>query len=118
MGLIRVPVGDLDQLPFETGAPPADRVVSGTPAFRTWVFDESADGKLFTGVWESTPGAWRIVYDEWEYCSIASGVSLVTRDGEAPQRFGAGDAFVIQPGFTGTWEVVETTRKVFVVRLP
>jgi uncharacterized cupin superfamily protein len=29
-----------------------------------------------------------------------------------------GDSFVIRPGFNGLWEVVETTRKVFVVRLP
>jgi uncharacterized cupin superfamily protein len=45
-------------------------------------------------------------------------VSVLTRDGEAPRQFAAGDAFVIQPGFEGTWEVVETTRKLFVIRLP
>lgn len=118
MNLVRFPLQELERLPFEAGAPNLERVVSGTPAFRTWTFEESADGKTFAGVWESTPGKWRIVYDEWEYCSILSGVSIVTRDGAASQRVAAGDAFVIQPGFTGTWEVVETTRKAFVVRLP
>jgi uncharacterized cupin superfamily protein len=29
---------------------------------------------------------------------------------------GPGDAFVIEPGFTGTWEVVETMRKRWVIR--
>jgi uncharacterized cupin superfamily protein len=118
MSLVRVPLSSLERAPFENGAPPADRVISGAPTFRTWTFDVSSDGKTFSGVWESTPGKWRIVYDEWEYCSIVSGVSVVTRDGEAPQRVSVGDAFVIQPGFAGTWEVVETTRKLFVVRLP
>jgi len=118
MTLVRFPLGELERLPFEVGAPAHERIVSGAPAFRTWTFEESADGKTFAGVWESTPGKWRIVYDEWEYCSILSGVSIVTREGEAAQRVGAGDAFVLQPGFVGTWEVVETTRKLFVVRLP
>jgi uncharacterized cupin superfamily protein len=118
MTLVRFPLASLEDVAFEAGGPKPDRVIAGTPAFRTWTFEESADGKTFAGVWESTPGAWRISYDEWEYCSILSGVSIVTRDGEAPQRVNAGDAFVLQPGFVGTWEVVETTRKLFVVRLP
>jgi hypothetical protein len=42
----------------------------------------------------------------------------VTRDGGRQEILVAGDTFIIEPGFTGTWETVETTRKVFVVRLP
>ena len=111
------PLNELETRPFESGAPAAERLIAGAPQFRTWTFDEASDGKLFAGVWESTPGKWRIVYDEWEYCSILSGVSIITRDGEAPRRVAAGDVFVLQPGFAGTWEVVQTTRKLFVVRL-
>lgn len=118
MMFVRFPLDRLEQMPFEAGAPLAERLLAGAPAFRTWTFEETPDSKVFAGVWESTPGTWRILYDEWEYCSILSGVSIVTRDGEAPQRVQAGDAFVIQPGFEGTWEVVETTRKLFVIRLP
>ncbi|MFT3809807.1 MAG: cupin domain-containing protein [Micropepsaceae bacterium] len=81
-------------------------------------FNESADGKTFAGVWEATPGAWRIVYDEWEQCCILSGISEIMADGGAPRRVKAGDQFVIEPGFTGIWRVIETTRKSFVVRLP
>jgi uncharacterized cupin superfamily protein len=115
--LIKFPLDRLDELPCEDGAPLESRLLAGNPTFRTWTLEEAPDSKLFAGVWESSPGKWRIVYDEWEYCSIISGVSIVTRDGESPVRFGAGDAFVLQPGFEGTWEVVETTRKLFVVRL-
>jgi uncharacterized cupin superfamily protein len=118
MTFVRFPLGDLERTPFEAGGPAADRVIAGAPRFRTWTFEESADGKTFAGVWESTPGTWRISYDEWEYCSILSGVSVLTRDGGPPERVTAGSAFVVQPGFRGTWEVVETTRKLFVVRLP
>jgi uncharacterized cupin superfamily protein len=99
----------------EEGAPAPDRVVKGDPRFRTWNAEER-DG-LYAGVWESTPGAWRVVYDEWEFCHILSGVSVLTEDGGVPRTIRAGDAFVIRPGFTGVWEVVETTRKEYVIRL-
>ena len=99
----------------EVERPPADRVLSGDPTYRTWNVDER-DG-LYCGVWEATPGKWRIAYDEWEYCRILSGVSVIAEDGGAAVTVRGGDSFVIPPGFTGTWEVVETTRKDYVIRL-
>lgn len=99
----------------EEGAPAADRIISGTPRSRTWNVEDTADG-LYCGVWESTPGKWRISYDEWEFCHILSGVSVITEDGGEARTVKAGDAFVLRPGFKGTWEVVETTRKEYVIR--
>ncbi|SON57500.1 hypothetical protein HDIA_3959 [Hartmannibacter diazotrophicus] len=110
---------DLSATVPEDGAPEPDRIVKGDPRFRTWNVEESPDGKMFSGVWEATPGIWRVSYDEWEFCSIQSGISLLHEDGaEAPHRLEAGDSFVIRPGFSGLWEVVETTRKLYVIRLP
>jgi uncharacterized cupin superfamily protein len=106
MNVLRFPLGDLEKLECEAGAPAPER------------FDARDGDTLFSGVWESTPGKWRIAYDEWEFCSILSGRSVVTRDGGRQEILVAGDTFIIEPGFTGTWETVETTRKVFVVRLP
>lgn len=100
----------------ETGAPPADRVLAGDPRFTTWNLEER-DG-LFAGVWEATPGKWRIAYDEWEFCRILSGVSVIMEDGGEPVRVEEGSSFVLRPGFKGTWEVLETTRKEYVVKLP
>jgi uncharacterized protein len=100
----------------EIGAPAADRIIAGDPIFRTWSLDE-ADGGLYAGIWEATPGKWRIVYEEWEYFSVLSGYSVVTSDGGEVFHLRAGDRMVLKPGFAGTWEVVETTRKDYVVRL-
>ena len=100
----------------EIGAAAADRIISGAPVFKTWNLEEQPGG-LYAGVWESTPGKWRIAYDEWEYCRILTGVSIITEDGGAARRVCAGDSFVIRPGFKGSWEVIETTRKEYVVRL-
>lgn len=99
----------------EIERPPHDRVIAGDPVFTTWLH-EDRDG-LFCGIWESTPGTWRVSYDEWEYCRILSGISILTEDNGAPVTLRAGDSFVLRPGFRGIWEVVETTRKDFVIRL-
>src|SRR5262245_36151239 len=100
----------------ETGAPAAGRVISGDPRFATWNLEE-AEGGLYAGIWEATPGKWRIEYDEWEFCHILSGVSVITEDGGATHTVRAGDSFILRPGFRGTWEVLETTRKEYVIRL-
>jgi len=100
----------------EIGAPAGGRVISGDPRFATWNAEE-ADGGLYAGVWEATPGKWRIAYEEWEFCHILSGVSVVTEEGGAEHILRAGDAFVLRPGFKGTWEVLETTRKEYVIRV-
>lgn len=63
------------------------------------------------------PGKWRIVYDEWEYFNILEGHSILTEDGGAPRDLKPGDRVILRPGFAGTWEVVETTRSDYVIRL-
>jgi uncharacterized cupin superfamily protein len=100
----------------EAGAPAEGRLISGEPKFRTWNIEE-AEGGLHAGIWEATPGKWRIEYDEWEFCHILSGVSVIAEDGGEARTVRAGDSFVLRPGFKGTWEVVETTRKKYVVRV-
>lgn len=99
----------------ETDRPAPDRLIEGDPVFTTWNLEES-DG-LYCGIWRSTPGTWRVQYDEWEYCRILSGLSILTQDGQPPVTLHAGDSFILRPGFTGTWQVVETTTKDYVIRL-
>ena len=107
---------DITGIEPEVSAPPADRLISGEPRFRTWNVEEQVGG-LYAGVWESSPGKWRIFYDEWEFCHILSGLSVIAEDGGEARTVKAGDSFVLRPGFKGSWEVVETTRKEYVIRL-
>lgn len=102
-------------LPPEESGPAPERIVSGNPRFRTWNLEER-DG-LYAGIWEASPGKWLISYDEWEYCRILSGRSVITSDKGEIFEVKQGDSFVIRPGFSGTWEVLETTRKDYVIRL-
>ncbi len=74
---------DPDHLgPPEETAPLPERIVSGDPRHLTWNFETLPDGALFAGIWESSPGAWRVDYEEWEFCSLLSGVSILHEDGE------------------------------------
>lgn len=107
---------DLSTIEPEEGAPAPDRLISGDPHFTTWNFEET-DGGIYAGVWQATPGKWRVVYDEWEYFHILEGHSILTEEGGKPVHLKAGDSMIVRPGFSGTWEVVETTRKDYVIRL-
>jgi uncharacterized cupin superfamily protein len=93
----------------------AEKVIAGSPVTRTWVQHEEAGGKLAAGLWEASIGKWRIAYAEWEYVVMISGRCVVTGDDGTAIHAGPGDAFVIEPGFTGTWEVLEPMRKRWVI---
>lgn len=99
----------------EQSRPDPDRVLLGDPLHTTWNLEER-DG-LYCGIWQSTPGKWKISYEEWEYCHILEGVSVVTEEGGEAITVRAGDSFILRPGFKGSWEVIETTRKDYVIRL-
>ena len=101
--------------PGEADAPGPEKVIAGSPRFRTWNLEER-DG-LYAGIWEASPGKWRIAYDEWEYCRILEGRSVIAEEGGESVEVGPGDGFILRPGFRGTWEVLETTRKEYVIRL-
>lgn len=99
----------------ENGAPKPERLVSGAPVHRIWNVEDDEQG-TYAGTWESTPGEWRVKYDEWEFCQILLGSGALTDDEGRERRYAAGDAFVIRRGFQGTWRVDETTRKRYVIR--
>jgi EutQ-like cupin domain len=59
------------------------------------------------GIWESSPGVWKVDYTDWEYCHFLEGRCILTPERGKPIELKAGDVFVIEPGFKATWEVVE-----------
>jgi uncharacterized cupin superfamily protein len=93
-----------------------DRVVDGDPHHTTQMRFASPDGTLIAGTWTSTPGKWRAFADRDEFCVLLEGhIRLIAEDGTA-QEFRAGDSFLIPNGFSGFWDVLETTTKHFVIR--
>ncbi len=47
--------------------------------------------------------------------SLSVGHSILTDAAGVETHLRAGDSWVIRPGFAGTWEVVETTLKDYVI---
>jgi uncharacterized protein len=100
----------------EVERPDPAKVLAGDPVHTTWNM-EDAHG-LYCGMWQSTPGTWRVSYAEWEYVYIHQGISILTDDAGHAVTLRAGDRYIIRPGFAGTWQVVETTLKDYVIRVP
>jgi len=95
--------------------PPPDRLLGGKPEHVARNFFSDTTGQFFAGIWESTPGRWRIRYTENEFCHITRGVvRLEDADGHS-WTFKTGDSFVVPAGFSGVWEVKEATSKLYVI---
>lgn len=103
-----------DEARPEVDRPDPMKVITGDPVHTTWNIEE-CDG-LYCGLWQSTPGKWRVSYAEWEYVHIREGHSILTGTDGRVTHLRAGDSWIIRPGFEGTWEVVETTLKDYVIR--
>lgn len=104
--------------PFEPWQPDPDRVVVAGATGGTQNLYESADGRVFAGVWRASPGAWRVKYDEMEYCHITQGRARLTGSDGTVLDVSQGDGFVIPNGFEGVWEVLDAMEKHYVIVLP
>lgn len=103
-----------DDVTPEIARPDPAKVLAGDPVHTTWNLED--DDGLFCGLWQSTPGKWRVAYVEWEYVHILEGHSVLTGADGSVTHLRAGDSLIIRPGFDGTWEVLETTLKDYVIR--
>ena len=103
------------QLTAEVSAPPAERRISGSPELQVRNYFSDPSQQFFAGRWAATRGKWRVRYTENELCVMTAGkVTIESSSGER-SSFGAGDAFVIPAGFSGTWEVVEDCAKIYAI---
>ncbi len=94
---------------------PAGKLLAGNPKQTLWNHYVDPTGKFSTGIWQSEAGKWKIAYTEEEFCQLLEGVSVICDSSGTEVRVSAGDNFVIPRGFVGTWEVLEPTRKIYVI---
>jgi hypothetical protein len=92
-------------------------VTEGAPTMKTWVLHKSADGTMMSGIWECTTGSYHATYTAYEYVVLIKGRITITPDGGTPVTVQAGDAFVVEKDFKGTWKIEEAVRKHFDFRL-
>ena len=101
-----------------SSTPPSDRLLSGKPEAVARNYFSDSTGRFFAGVWESTPGRWRVRYTENEFCHITRGRVQIEDGAGHRWSFAAGASFVIPAGFSGIWHVLEPTSKLYVIYEP
>ena len=106
---------ELPSGPGETYFLPVEKRLEGNPLQTLWTQYTDPSKQFFAGVWRSEPGKWRVAYTEEEVCHMLAGRSILTGDDGTVLDVAAGESFVVPRGFTGTWQVVETTTKRFVI---
>jgi len=92
-------------------------ITEGSPRMSTLVLHTAADGTMMSGVWECSPGSYHATYTAYEYVVLITGRITITPDGGTPVTVSAGDAFVVEKDFVGTWTIHEHVRKHFDFRL-
>lgn len=97
---------------------PSDRVIAGSGHARVWNAFSGAGGRFHAGHWQAEPGRIAVRYTETELCVLLVGRVRLTDEAGKSVDFGAGDAFVIDAGFTGTWESIGRVTKIYAILDP
>lgn len=103
----------------QRSAIPTDRVLTGKPEQVLWNHFQDSSKQMVSGIWECSPGKWTANYAiKNEFCHILSGRVILSDVAGNSKTFSSGDSFVIPAGFVGTWEVMETARKLYAIFEP
>jgi uncharacterized cupin superfamily protein len=79
-----------------------------THGLEVWV-----DGESSAGIWQCAPGPSRWSLETNEVIYLVAGRMTVTPDDGESSEIGVGDVAVFPKGWTGTWDIHETVRKVY-----
>ena len=99
----------------ESATPAATNLMPGDLRQQIWNAFSDPEGRFHVGRWASTVGMWRINYAERELCHMLTGIVRLTDDSGAQRTYKAGDTFMIDKGFAGTWEVLEDCSKLYAI---
>jgi len=106
--------------PGELSHPLPERRLRGNPQRETWNQVEAplaGAQQFYAGLWRSEVGHWRIQMGptEREVFTVVEGRCRVHAADGSFQEAGPGQAIHIPPGFQGSFEVLETVTKVYVI---
>ena len=96
---------DWGPLPEATGPEMA------TSGYTLW----KGDGDQEVGIWECTPGPSRWLLDTHEFIQVVAGAMTCRTDAGETVELVAGDTAGFPRGWSGTWDIEETLRKVYVI---
>jgi uncharacterized cupin superfamily protein len=92
-----------------------NKLIEGFPQTTYKILHAHPGKEFYTGIYECTPGKWKVIYEEEEFCTLVEGHAVLTSEEGLVQEYKAPDSFVIPAGFKGTWEAVTHVRKLFAI---
>jgi len=104
----------------ELSRPKPERLEQGNPLRETWSAVAAPTGgatQLSSGLWRCEPGRWRIEFGvaQQEVFTVLSGRCRVHDTQGAYREVGPGESLHIPAGFRGSFEVLETVTKSWVI---
>ncbi len=110
---------DLDTTDLEDWGrlePPLAEPLEGELATHGLTLWEAGDEHVSTGVWQCSPGLSRWAFtDTGEFIHVVAGHMTCTNDDGTSIQVTGGSTAVFPPGWSGTWLIHETVRKVYVI---
>ena len=114
MSLLQTVVQHPSEAPATSYADPKI-LLEGNPLLEKWAHVASGNDKIKVGIMTCEPSVNRSVKKGFfEFCYIIEGLIELTEDGGEPVTYKAGDTFLMQEGFAGTWRTIEKYKKVYV----
>jgi uncharacterized cupin superfamily protein len=99
--------------------PRPERLLRGDPQRETWnlLSQAVAGAQVDGGVWRCEPGHWRIAMgaNEIELFTVLAGRCRVHAADGSFQECRPGEALIIPAGFVGSFEVLETVTKTYMI---
>lgn len=91
-------------------------IVSGNPVQHAQVKFNGHDGKVRSGIWESTAGVFTADYTGIvEFCHILEGSATIKTSDGMQFEVAAGDGFVLDAGLSCEWTVDTYVKKHFMI---
>ena len=99
--------------------PKPERLLQGNPERHTWnLVDEALPaGHVDCGIWRCEPGHWRIAFGptQRELFTVIQGRCRIHDAQGGHEEAGPGEALYLPPGFEGSFEVLETVIKSYMI---
>ena len=93
----------------------ADILLEGNPLIQVWAQYLSTNKKVKIGVMSGEPGINKSSKSGMlEFCYMIEGIVELTEEGREPRVYKAGDTFVMEDGYKGIWNTIETFKKIYV----
>lgn len=113
--VLPVHLADPSTLPLGAFALRANALTAGLQEAEREDYVDQVNG-IEVGCWEGTPGEFPARRDGYsELCQILTGHAILHTDGGAPVELRVGDTIIMPTGWTGRWELLEPTRKLYVI---